>query len=504
MNHLYEAELLLEKAMDIGELIKVRDIEINGKLTRGTRAELLQAMIAAGAQITLIDGRQVRLDPNNNKQVVAALHNYAKSGDETFLNVFLKPNGTAYVPVIAVLPQQQIRLNDIQKTTELGSGSGAGGGSIQSKTQEMGQAIILGIATHLGKNHIEQTDLTQQNLQAGANYVQPKPTKEVGELVELLNDKTWKISLLATANALLSANLKIQGKHFFHQSSAWCKQVYSNLKKANNNHPSKPFSNPNKWNPADIWAVDPGTEPPDAETIDELNKQILGLFKQKKIIPISLKKTSSNPTITVHNLNTQDDKTRIMMGDLIISRSNKLENLFTSKHTYMKYENEQPVFTVPSGAIIFEDNQIQYRSFTSGDQMQGEIQGKYARHGKVGFNTINDALRKLTGNEVTKRSDIYPLLKTENGKKGIIDSIMTMAVAVLGETLTQTMRRKIMAMGDVLDNDYLCSKFQATQLLFYVDQFRKKHPKQANEFVNELFAYASSTTDISSVFVKVS
>jgi hypothetical protein len=504
MNHLQQAEILLEKAMDVQELEKVRNFELNGKVTRGTRAELLQHMIATGATVTLINGKQVSLDPKNNKPVIAALHNFAKTSDPQHLSVFYKPNSKTYAPVIAVVPSQMVRLNDIEKTAELGSSGGQGGGSFQTKTQEFGQAIVLGIATAIGKNHLEAADINPRNIQAGANYVQPKPTSEVQNLKQLLEDKTWKVSLLATANALLATNLKIKGKHLYHQSSDWCKQVYKSLQTANNKHPSRPFSNPNKWNPADIWAVDPGVEPPQGETIEQLNQQLLKLFKQKKVIPISLKKTSSNPQISVHNLNAQDDKTQIMMGDLILSNSNKLETLFSSKHTYMKYESEQPLFSIDHGMLLVEDDQIQYRSFTHGDQMQGEIQGKHARHGKVGFGTINDALRKLTGNEVTKRVDIVALLKTPKGKRGIIDSILTMAAVVLGETLTQTMRRKIIAMADTVDDDYLCSKYQAVELLYYVDQFRAKHPRQAHKFVNELFAYAASTTDVSSVFVKVS
>lgn len=479
------------RSLTINELRKFRDIEFDGIVKFASRAELLKWLIDTNSKIELIDDSTVELDPSNNARVLEALSQYISTKDEIFLNVFKR--GQVYASVIYTTTGHPFRLCDIKKTNIFGSGAGTNSGTLQTKIQEIGQAIILGISSVLNKRELLETDLTPDNVRCGSRYVVPCSEQDITDVLVLLNNKSWRTGLLSAANALLQS-LDLSGKIFYHQKSDWVKNLQQMVMDINAKDQNGPFTNTNKWNPSDIWAVDSGTVLPTCSTFEELNNMLLKLFHRNIVIGLSLKKVSKTPHVSVHNDGSDQNKTERMMQGLILSKSNELEHLFQSKHTYMEYSD-----------MFKTKNTIQYRSFNSDQQIQGEIQGSTALHGKVGFGMINVVLKKLTGKTVTKRQDILNKMKTPDGFTKTIDKIVEMASCTMGVPYpTDEAMANFYEMAATKDPDYIRSKYQAVQLVYIVDQFSRTNPELAHKFVNELFAYASSTTDLSSVFVKVS
>lgn len=154
--------------------------------------------------------------------------------------------------------------------------------------------------------------------------------------------------------------------------------------------------------------------------------------------------------------------------------------------------------------ILSEAGEVQFRSFSQDDPIQGEIKGKFASHGKVGNGPINSILLKLKLPQLTKRNNIFSMInKAETAplKKyaKIISTIIANAKIVdinVARDAEVLFKKKMLEM----DPTQVVSKFQAVELMAIVKRARQD---KRDSFVQELLGFASSRTQLSSVFVKV-
>jgi hypothetical protein len=488
-------EYLNESALSINDLFK----PANGAVIAAgysDRIDPLIAIVSAKIPANLVGGLQTSFSPEQNQEILQILSSKDADAIRAALQrkkPFVDVNGTAY------------GITDFEKSAEFGGG-GANAGAAQTAVQEVGQAVVLGLMNVIGSKQLSLSDLTEENLMRGAKTVQPDASEQVGEIFRLINaDKkqSWGITFIASANALVKSGLNLSDKEFW-RGGEWVEQLNKIWNAANKAKTPKPFVNINKWSPADIWAVKSGVVPPKVNTLEELNNWLIQQYHAGTVYGISLKKTSDNPSVHVYNLDPLKNQIKAVVKDLIVSRSNNLQNLFTNKGSRMTYSTESAHVPLSAYYKLFEDGreEVQYRQFNSGGNIAGEIQGKYAAHGKLGFGGMNKILRELTGSNITPQVDILAQIKKD--KRSVIERIIQMAEETVGSYLGPKDRKQLHTIANNSNDDMLISKFQAVQLLNILVKARSSDNKAVDKFITQILQSAGSQAPLSGVFVKVS
>ena len=137
-----------------------------------------------------------------------------------------------------------------------------------------------------------KTDLTNA-------YRKVSVTAPLDKILNISED--WRISCMVGANILYRA---VKGKKMsFHRGSTWVKSVekrYNELNKL----AGSPFTDVNKWNPADIWLLSENADSYkllDSISLEGLNANLHLAFKNKDIYGVSLKKLAGANKIDTVN-----------------------------------------------------------------------------------------------------------------------------------------------------------------------------------------------------------
>ncbi len=418
------------------------------------RGERFLDKISNNDPFTLNDGSQINLDPKATAEAIKILQskNYKTLGKGA--KVFIDTEGNAY------------SLSQFKKTEEFGSGKGSGGGAAATATQESAQCIANSIAYHIKKGPISSEDLNEANIQAASKYVDV--TASLEEMKSFLQEKSWSATFINTANALLS---KFPNSNFnFHRGSQFVTEIYNAFKIAAKKDSISMQSD--KWNPADIWLVDPSiksTKFPD--NLSELNGLIAELLSEDKLLGVSLKKLGGEAKISFYNISTEE-----------------LEG-----YTY----ETPPVSTNKSkdAKLKYNGGVIAFRTFNFATNFAGEILGKTASHGKVGTGAINDAL-KLNG---------LPALPPTKDSKASFESndeaLIKDFYKVYNQIVENINESDFMTIFNNKDMDWKVSKYTSLKLCSIIESVPTE---KQNEFISDLIRYASSSTKASSAFVKVS
>lgn len=282
--------------------------------------------------------------------------NAFKDGNN-YKNVFVSPDG------------DEVKLTDIIKTAMFGGGAGSGGGSKNTAKVESGQCVYLA-ALYNGRKFADVSDsLDDAEMSAVAsNYNISVSLDEVATM----NDD-WVHSSIIVAQALKS--FLGNKSYVFHHQSPFVKNLYGAYSKLNKKLPS-PFRGPDKWNPADIWAVD-GVENHDwyqYNSLAEMNNELKEMYVKRQCVGISLKQAAGR--VTLLEKNTDGFIRRpIRMIDYDIGK----KGVFDSKHcTIFGTEN----FIMPMRV---------YDGLFGG--FAGEVKLKRAQGGKVKGTLIDQLLR---------------------------------------------------------------------------------------------------------------
>jgi len=242
--------------------------------------------------------------------------------------------------------------------------------------------------------------------------------------------------------------------------------------------------NQDKWNPADIWCVDPSLISFDFSkfsTLDELNDWILEKFNTKDLLPISLKQTKKNPKFEIKNLERKNKTIIFSNYDLgKVSYTNSLDmNVYYNK-----------------------DNIIQFRNFGRPENIAGEISGKGAAAGKIGFSIIDQFFKKYTKRyiKILHSKDIAKQYTINPDK--FLSELYNQAIKLdsrLKSTSLSDFIKEIKSKKNELT--YIISKYQVTQLAQMLDSMNNM---TKNKLIGDIISYAGSELDSSSVYIKVS
>ena len=415
------------------------------------RGELFLEKILNGDEIELEDGSKVVINPEKSSEGVKFLQSKQYKSLGGTKKLFIDTEGNEF------------SLSKFKKTTEFGSGSGQGGGSVNTALAESSQCVFTALAYKVKNGPISEEDINDENLSKA--FADSDVTNSLEEIKQFSQDPSWLNTFISSANILYK---NIQNPNFqFHRGSKFVTNIYNAYKIAAKTEGISMQSD--KWNPADIWLVDSSIlNFQFSTTLSELNAEILTLFTDNKLVGVSLKKVGKEASLSLVNVSPQDKK-----GYTVEDVSAKLSN--------------------KGSQINYDQGKIYFRTFNFATNFAGEIMGKTAAHGKIGTGAINDVLKYNNVPALPNSKDIK--LGFESKDSELLNTFYANYSKVDGE-LNQKEFNDFIANKDI---DYLVSKYMA----LYIASVVKTSPI-GNEIVSDMLRYASSTTKSSSAFAKVS
>jgi hypothetical protein len=377
-----------------------------------------------------------------------------------------------------------ITFTKIKKTAQFGSNKGSGGGADATALFEGAACWVTAYRYSLRKNIDPEYVITLEDLEAVSASVD---TDKSLELIHefLINDPAWMKSSIRTANKLYGATKYRNTNFTFHRGTSIVNIVEGHFKKVNKAD-GTPFSNINKWTPADIYMCDHSfdTSIITNEMIFQggINKVLLDLISQKKLIGVSLKKVESvAANLTEHNF------TRASL---------------TVKKPFVKVGSK----TLMRSMDIYVEGQgvsVQFRATDAeGKTWQGEVMGSSAKHGKVGGGVMDYIMESVYGSGKGVWSE-YP-------------SAAAVAVAARGNALNKKIfdlakknRQYVCASGEEVDLNSISNmrtqwKFAKYIGLLVVDRLMSGSKEERDEMTTRIYLYATSASDNSAPYIKIS
>lgn len=416
-----------------------------------TRGEYLLNLISNGSEIELADGSKITLDPERSSEAIEYLKNKEYNKFTGRNKIIFSDEGKEY------------SITSFKKTEDFGSGKGQGGGSANTDLVESSQCLVNALCYKLGRRLVDE-DLNPESLQSAQSDV--NTTASLDDMINFITtNSSWKTSFMETANIFYSTYEN--GDFVFHRGSDFVSSIYNAFKKAANDENIKLHND--KWNPADIWAVSRSFEGANLDlNLQDLNILIGELNINEKLIGISLKKTKNDVKLErVNDGNKEDVELEV---EEIVS-SNKSTN---------------------STLVLSDKTKITFRTFNFATNFAGEIQGKNAAHGKIGFGPLNSILRRNGETEMPNYKQIIEAYNLED--KDFLTNFHQKYIKYSENIQYENFKKLISSKGI----NFIVSKFLS---LFICDTILNS--QKQNELLSYIFNYAKSETSDSSMFIKI-
>jgi hypothetical protein len=410
---------------------------------REYRADLFIKKMKMGEPFELTSGDKVVI------QYSADIEKAIRTGNKKGLST--KPLVTA--------DGEEFGFGKLKKSQEFGGGTrGSGGGADQTRATESAQCVYAQVIWDNPNTKFSPDDLK-------AAYAKVNSDAKIDEI--LLSDDGWIASSINGARLLHKA-LK-RKEYTWHRGSSWVDALENKFKELNRQE--KIFKNVNKWTPADIWAVARGAENKynilNASSISELNKELLKAYAERDIIGISLKKIGKKPKLVQVNYKKPFKAPK-----------------FTTK-TYGKRE----FFAAKDGYLYFAGKgQIQFRTFPT---FQCEIVATKAKHGKVSYGGISEAMKLAVGRPLTDKKVIERLFKS-SPDKFYTQFYQNYSMSNNPEMTKEQFIKKL----EGKQVDWLMSKYMVTELFTAIEG-------REQQVIEYLYRIAKSQTKDSAVHLKV-
>jgi len=208
------------------------------------------------------------------------------------------------------------------------------------------------------------------------------------------------------------------------------------------------------------------------DTLGEINALLLEKYDSGKIIGVSLKKAGKEASLKIFNDPTMEAER-------------------------YEYKGIDPRVNAAKAYILFDDASIEFRNFGGLTGFMGEIIGKKAAGGKVGYSIVKKALNdngiqlsdpKEIKNEVVENDPEFKakFKKLWDETKGLDSNDFERNYNNPKKTPNQNLL-------------YRVSKYLALEVVNAID-----NSEDPDEIVNDLINYAASSTNDSAIFVKAS
>ncbi len=377
----------------------------------------------------------------------------------------------------------KVGLTKIIKTPMFGSNTGSGAGAKATEMFESAACWMTALAYKHG-GLPEDYSLQKTDFEAVKSHVDTTASQE--DTFNFLNSNAdWMTSTIKTANALYNDDEFKNPKFHFYRGKNIVGVVEKHFKKVNSSA-GRPFSNLNKWTPADMYMCECDFDRSlitDTVNFADLNAKMQQLIKEKKLIGVSLKGIGTGPaTISKKNF---------------IGGAKKQDRKFSGMRAKSLFGSMDVYFTAEPGDI-----EVQFRATdTAGKTWQGEVMGYSAKHGKIGGGVLNNVLVSALGES--------------NGLFVKTGFTKTSAVATAADRLDSKILKLATANKDIFDVEENITldaisrmpkkwKFAKYLGLVFADIMRTAGTTEANDVATKLYLYATSESDKSAPYIKVS
>ena len=382
--------------------------------------------------------------------------------------------GKRYKQVFVSDTGKKLRLNDLIKTDMFGGGRGSGGGAEQTALMECAQCVYA--AAIFGGERLGVGD--ELDSSEWGKYANSFDVDRSLEDIENAFTQPWHDSSILIANEMKK---NLRGDFVFHRGSSFVDEINNKFKILNNQEKPKPFSDINKWSPADIYAVKRGAriDLNKFSSLGEFTNELKELYDKQDLVGISLKMAAGR--VSTEEKNTTGFIRRpVRYGGFI-----KQTNFFNSKDFY----------------IFLNKQKMQLRTFAEASGWQGEGKGAGAAAGKIGGGVLeaimvkNSTLIKFPYTNVQLKSLAKrPTPTFLNEMYDYYVGLSTGKVLDRQDWIKQASANRI---GKVSGTDWRFSKYRG---MFFVSQL-ESNKMTANKIVDQIAAYSLSATNDSAPHV---
>ena len=360
---------------------------------------------------------------------------------------------------------------------------GSGGGAAATAIQEAAQCVYAAMRYYCGDKEV----YTEEDLKCGMKHVDVGGTK-LEDIMGL--PKEWKEGSMKGANEIFE---KVgDGKYKFVRGDRLLddgsiKKAFGRVKGQTN------LSSEDKWNPADIWMVEESEVEAirkhlDGEnTIDCLNNALLQLFNEQKLMGISLKKIEGDARMDIKNnqsaaVRKANEKANFQKYDL---------TFLSSMDVYLYY-----------GPGQFEKFQARNFGGSSKGDWKLELKGKSAAQGKIQGTVLIELLRNAGFANISQFK--IPTWAESDPNARNAGDITTEIYNLLKDYSADKFDKSPKAEANnkaqiaLQDKSWRYSKLAGLRFLDWLTKC--KDPDMA---MKEIYLYASSQSDKSSVYYKL-
>ena len=434
---------LEETALTPSELSK--DATLAGG-TKIPRIEILSKKIQNDEELELNSGEKIIV--SNKEEVLSQLKGKTQLAKPITL---IDQNGNKFTT------------SNLKKTSEFGGGGGMRGGSELTEKAESAQCIVNAIRYSYSGN-ITEEDITDESIQDSKSDVRVTNFDSAANLLK--ENPSWLTSSVSIANTLAS---QYAGPFIQNRGSEWVKNLEKSVKPLLK---QSGINDLNKWNPADIWMVSPdemSIEWP--STLGEINALLLKKYQEGKIIGVSLKKAGKD--VTLKTFNAPDS----------VKKEFKVSGIDVKPSHAKSY------------VLLDDGSKIEFRNFSGLGGFQGEIIGKKAAGGKVGYSIIRKAFAD-NGINLSSPNEIKDEVVNEDPNfKSKFEKLWKSIPELASEDFEKYYDDPKKTLNQ--NFSYRVSKFLALEIIDALNKI-----DNPSKVISDLMGYASSQTGDSSIFVK--
>ena len=370
---------------------------------------------------------------------------------------------------------KEISSSQIGKSAIFGGGAGAGGGTENTAQTESGQCLWLAAMLEYGNQPIEF--FTPSILKKAMNRIDVGKTS-FDEMISM--DSAWQVSAYLSAQKIIKAGYATK-KHKLHRDSSAMNYIYKTAKKEAFKNSGISALTDDKWNPGDIWAIEDGVDLKkelDTSSIGALNNSLLRLFKERKVVGISLKLVKKDAKAKEYNIEGSPQNHKFVSGAVKSNRG----TFFSNK----------------GGTIEFSGGTMEIRPNNYLGANKIEIMGKTARGGGAGWGVIMAAGKRYLNVNIPPHGSIKRIAqKLASGKNKRSEMYFYKMAKVADRSLTYDYFIEEMKTKDA---GWFSAKLAAVMIVYYLNTNKGS---KADAFVNAIVNYAASSSDDSSAFVKI-
>ncbi len=425
----------------------------------------LKVFVPESQRTQAVDNIQDSLDAED----IVSVKN--KSG--TTLDVMLPDRDKAQVIRIEVKPE---------------GSKGSGGGAAATKIQEAAQCVYAAMRYYCG----DVKYFTDDDFKCGWEKT-IAPGVKLDDIKSLPQE--WQHSSWEGAKEI-KRKINGDGWTFVRGDNKIEKEISEAFKRVKS---QTNLSSEDKWNPADIWMVKTNKigaiekKLKEEGTINCLNNYIQQARADEDLVGISLKKIEGSPTMKLLNADSAADRKKNEMA-----KYQKYDLTFDNKRKGDKQYPMDVYFYYGTGTF----EKFQARNFggpNKGD-WKLELKGKSAAQGKIQGAVVRKLLQNAGFNVTTLTEPNFN--DCEPGKGGKKDKITQDIYDLLNEFTATNFTADNNTKNIIADRPqaWRYSKLAGLRMLKWL----KSQGKDADRAMKELYLYASSQSDKSSVYWKLS